>query len=144
MKLEKLLGNIDRRWHSEFLHFIETGEAGDDFLQYLNHDKGGQEAVEMAFNAQAAAFEGLAEELKKNPHIELTLEPAAAASAKMAEAVEVVLQFSPEQRNEVVQQTACALTASLPPEQRDNARSVVQTLENALARAALPDDAATM
>lgn len=144
MKLEKLLGNVDRRWHSEFLHFIETGEAGDDFLQYLNHDKGGQEAVEMAFNAQAAAFEGLAEELKKSRQIELTTEPAAAASAKMAEAVEVVLQFPPEQRNEVVQKTASALAASLAPEQRDNARSIVQTLENALARPAAADETASV
>ena len=140
MKLEKCLGNVDRRWHSEFLHFVETGEAGDDFLQYLNHDKGGQEAVEMAFNAQAAAFEGLAEELKSSPQAEVTTEPATAASARMAEAVEGVLQFAPEQRAEVVQKTASVLAAALAPDQRDNARSVVQTLENALARAAFPDD----
>jgi len=144
MKLEKLLDNVDRRWHSDFLHFIETGEAGDAFLQYLNHDQGGQQAVEMAFNAQAAAFEGLAEELKKSQPIEITAEPATAASAKMAEAVEVVLQFSPEQRQEVVQKTASVLRASLPPEQQDSARSVVQTLENALAKAALPDEAASV
>ena len=61
------LQNVDRRWHSEFLRFVETGEAGDEFLQYLNDNKGGQQAVEMAFNAQATAFEDLAEELKKGP-----------------------------------------------------------------------------
>jgi len=137
MKLEELLQNVDRRWHSEFLRFVETGEAGDEFLQYLNHDKGGQQAVEMAFNAQAAAFEGLAEELKKGPQVEITTEPAAAASARMAEAVEVVLQLSPEQRNEVVEKTASVLEASLGPEERNTARSVVQTLEHALTKVAV-------
>ena len=132
MKLDDLLQNVESRWHEYFLRFIETGEAGDEFLDYLNRDKGGQQAVEMAFNAQAAAFEGLAEELKKGP-VEPATPPEVAASARMAEAVEVVLQLSPEQRKEALQKTASVLEASLGPEQQDTARSMVQMLEHALA-----------
>src|SRR5712664_146200 len=101
MKIEDLLKNVDSKWHGDFLRFVETGEAGEQFLDYLNHDEGGQQAVEVAFNAQAQAFQGLAEELR-NPaqHVRISTEPLIAASARMAEAVEVVLRLSPEQRNE--------------------------------------------
>ena len=52
MKLEELLKNVAPESHKEFLRFVGTGEAEDNFLQYLNKDKGGQAAVEMAFDAQ--------------------------------------------------------------------------------------------
>jgi hypothetical protein len=68
MRLDDLLRNVERQWHSEFLRFIETGDASDAFLEYLDRDQRGQQAVEMAFNSQAAAFEGLAEELKTVCH----------------------------------------------------------------------------
>lgn len=132
MKLDDLLQNVQSRWHQDFLRFIETGEAGDEFLDYLNHDKGGQQAVETAFNAQAAAFEGLAEELKKGP-VEPATAPTVAASARMAEAVEAVLQLSPEQRREALLKTASVLQASLGPDQQNAAKSVVQGLEHAFA-----------
>jgi hypothetical protein len=134
-KLDQLLQNVDRKWHGEFLRFVETGEAGDEFLQYLDSDKGGQQAVEIAFNAQAAAFEGLAGELR-NPQAQGITEPTAAASARMVEAVEVVLQLPAEQREEVAEKTASVLEASLEPNQRTNARAVVQKLEHALAKVA--------
>jgi hypothetical protein len=136
MKLEDLLQSVDRRWHEEFLRFIETGEAGDEFLRYLDHDKGGQQAVEMAFNAQAAAFEGLAEELKKGPQVKEPMEAAAAASARIVEAMEVVVQLPPDQREVVARKAASALEASLEPDQRKRARSVVRNLEEALEKAA--------
>ena len=136
MKIEDLLKNVDRRWHGDFLRFVETGEAGEQFLDYLNHNKGGQQAVEMAFSAQAQAFQGLAEELRNPPkYIEVSTEPLAAASTRMAEAVEVVLQLPPEQRNEVLQKAASVIEATLGPERQGTARSVVQNLEHALGKA---------
>jgi hypothetical protein len=139
MKLDDLLKNVAPRWHEEFLHFIETGDAGDDFLEYLNNDPEGQQAVEMAFNAQAQAFEGLAEELKKGPvepaeaAMAASDEPAMAASDRMAEALEVVVQLSPERRKAALERTASVLGASLRPAHHGTALSAVQTLERELA-----------
>ncbi len=137
MRLEELLKNIAPQWHNEFLRFVETGEASDNFLDYLNKDKGGQAAVEMAFDAQVKAFEGLAEELKKpQPPMEVSVELASAASRTMATAVETVMQLPPDQRGEVLEKAASVLGTSLAPDQQDAARSVVQSLDHALARVA--------
>src|SRR5258708_9483405 len=133
MKIEDLLKNVDNKWHGDFLRFVETGEAGEQFLDYLNHDESGQQAVEMAFNAQAQAFQGLAEELRNPPQqIRNSTEPLIAASAKMAEPVGVVLPLSPEQRTQALQKTASVLKASLRPEQQSTARSLVRNLHHQL------------
>jgi uncharacterized protein YdbL (DUF1318 family) len=67
MKLETLMTHVQPQWKGEFIRFVETGEAGEGFLNYLDHDSDAQQAVEKAFKAQASAFENLAEELKKTP-----------------------------------------------------------------------------
>src|SRR5579864_711425 len=137
MRLEDLLKNIAPQWQKEFLRFVETGEASDPFLEYLNEDKGGQAAVEMAFDAQVKAFEGLAEELKKpQPATEVSVELARAASRTMATAVETVIQLPPEQRGKVLEKAASVLGTSLAPDQQDAARSVVRSLDHALAKVA--------
>ena len=137
MRLEELLNNIAPKWHKEFLRFVETGEATDGFLDYLNKDKGGQAAVEMAFDAQVKAFEGLAEELKKpQPPMEVSVELARTASRTMATAVETVMQLPPDQRGEVLEEAASVLGTSLAPDQQDAARSVVRSLDHAMAKVA--------
>ena len=137
MRLEELLKNIAPKWHKEFLRFVETGEATDSFLDYLNKDKGGQAAVEMAFDAQVKAFEGLAEELKKpQPPMEVSVELARAASRTMATAVETVMHLPPDQRGEVLEEAASVLGTSLAPDQQDAARSVVRSLDHAMAKVA--------
>jgi len=67
MKLEDILRSVDNRWQKDFLTFIETGEGSNEFLTYLDNDPQGQKAVDLAFSAQAKAFEGLAEEFRKAP-----------------------------------------------------------------------------
>lgn len=51
---------IDPKWQAAFVRFVETGEADDEFLEYLNSDPGAQAAVEEAFSRQAAALQELA------------------------------------------------------------------------------------
>jgi len=135
MKLENALAQVDPRWHKEFLSFIDTGEAPEEFLTYLDHDKNGQAAVEMAFNAQADAFHGLAEELKKPGPIAaeptLSTEPAIASNS-LAHAVGMIAQLTPEQRNEAVTHTLSVLGTSLEPEQKKSAYSVIERLNSAL------------
>ncbi|HEY3130681.1 MAG TPA: hypothetical protein VGL91_14590 [Acidobacteriota bacterium] len=139
MKLEELLQHVQPRWHKAFLHFVETGEAESEFLDYLNQDKDSQQAVEMAFNAQAEAFQGLAEELKRAPEVAIAAVPArepAVVSAKMAEAVEGALELPPDQRDEVLEKTALTLEASLRPSAQKQLRELVENLGNALEKVA--------
>ena len=62
--LSDLLNEVDEQWHAEFEQFVETGEANDAFLSYLDQNERAQHAVEVAFERQAAKFEELARELK--------------------------------------------------------------------------------
>jgi hypothetical protein len=65
--LESLVQQIKPRWRDEFRHFVDTGNASDDFLAYLDNSVEGKQAVEAAFNAQADALKGIAEALKNIP-----------------------------------------------------------------------------
>ena len=46
MFFSDLLPQIDPKWHEAFVRFIETGEASDGFLTYLNSDQNCQKAME--------------------------------------------------------------------------------------------------
>jgi hypothetical protein len=135
MKLENALNLIDPRWRSDYLHFIETGEAPKEFLSYIDQDSGAQEAVEMAFNAQAEAFEGLARELRgiSSQGETASVPTSSTASDKLAQAFEIVSQLPKEERTVVVANAASTLGRVLQPEQQRTAHSVAQKLENALA-----------
>jgi hypothetical protein len=119
MKVNDILANVDQKWHEPFLRFINTGEADDDFLNYLNHDKNGQQAVERAFDAHAQSFRGLADELKNPPSNSEVITPAAAVSKNLVHAVEGVLELAPEQRSTVVKQAASKLLTAIPGRGKD-------------------------
>jgi hypothetical protein len=120
VKLNDILTNVDEKWRPDFLRFIDTGEANDDFLNYLNHDKSGQQAVELAFDAHAQSFRGLADELKSPPPAEeIVMDPAAVASKKLVYAVEGVLELAPDQRSKVVKQAASKLLTATPGRRHD-------------------------
>jgi hypothetical protein len=135
MKLENALNLVAPQWHKDYLHFIETGEAPKEFLSYIDQDSSAQEAVEMAFNAQADAFEGLARELRGTspPEGAIAVPASVAASDKLTQAFEVVLRLPKEERTAVVATTASTLGRVLQPDQQRTAHSVAQKLENALA-----------
>src|SRR5688500_16023424 len=61
---DELLPLIEYRWREAFLQFIESGEADESFLQYLDQDADCQRAVELAFTRQAQAFQAFAQVLK--------------------------------------------------------------------------------
>jgi hypothetical protein len=135
METKALLTHIKPEWHNAFSQFVETGEASDDFLVYLDQDANAQQAVEKAFKAQATAFENLAGELKKvgtagigevttpEPYVVENL------SATVAGAMEKILELPTEERTQVMQNTASALRAS---PKRAALRTAVQALEKAL------------
>jgi len=130
MKLEDILRSVDNRWQKDFLTFIDTGEGSNEFLTYLDNDPQGQKAVDLAFSAQAKAFEGLAEEFRKAPsaNIEVKIEPAAAASESLTQAVENIARLPHDQQLEAVR----IALSSLDDEQQKTAYSVAQKFETAL------------
>jgi hypothetical protein len=56
---EELAEGLPVEWRAAFVRFVETGEAEQGFLDFLETDKPAQEAVEVMFNETAAAFERL-------------------------------------------------------------------------------------
>ena len=130
MKLEEILKDVDHRWQKDFLTFIDTGEGSNEFLTYLDHDPQGQKAVDLAFSAQAKAFEGLAKEFRRTPNsnLELKIEPTAVASESLTNAVENMALLPNELQLEAVRNAL----ASLSDEQQKAAYSVAQKFETVL------------
>jgi len=134
---DALLAFIKPEWHQQFLRFVETGEADDGFLSYLDEDQNCQRAVESAFNAQAAAFENFARALNKAESAQ-SKQPednirAATVSANLANAFEITVDLSAKDQNLILQNAVAALKASLEPEKRDKLREVVEHFEKKVA-----------
>lgn len=63
MEKEKLLKLVAPEWHQDFLKFVESGEASEEFVYYLYRDKQCQKAVGMVFEEQSRRLERMANEL---------------------------------------------------------------------------------
>lgn len=57
---------VEPAYWEDFLKFVETGEADDSFLDYLEKDEDAQRAVDIIYERQVKAFETLAKELRKS------------------------------------------------------------------------------
>lgn len=66
MSLKELLSLVEEKWHDAFLHFVQSGEADQEFLDYIDSNESMQKAVEKAFHMQAAPIKGLARKLAKS------------------------------------------------------------------------------
>lgn len=49
MVLSELLPRIDPAWREDYVRFVETGEASDDLLAYLDEHEDCRELVEFVF-----------------------------------------------------------------------------------------------
>lgn len=63
-ELQEILWLIESKWHPDFLKFIETGEASNDFFDYLDSSPDAQRAVGLVISAQIMAFEYVGKMLK--------------------------------------------------------------------------------
>ena len=138
--LETIAVQIKPEWRKEFRRFVDSGDASDEFLAYLDSSDEGKKAVEEAFNAQADALTGLAHALRslQTENVGTDLEkPAETASVKVTEAVEGLLQLPPEKGKQAVERAASVLGASLREDQHSRLQAVAQTLSNALGNVAL-------
>jgi hypothetical protein len=49
--LERILADVDPKWHIDFVRFVQTGKADTEFLDLLDKDEALQQAVERAIFA---------------------------------------------------------------------------------------------
>ncbi|MBI2062409.1 MAG: DUF2384 domain-containing protein [Candidatus Yanofskybacteria bacterium] len=63
-ELQDVLWLVEQKWHPDFLKFIETGEASNEFLNCLDSNSDAQRAVELVMTAQARALEYIGKVLK--------------------------------------------------------------------------------
>ena len=134
--LTRLIESVAPKWRSAFQQFVETGEADEAFLTYLNQDTSAQDAVEKAFNHQVSQFEGLAAELKKRRAPESQEAMPSLTSTKLAAVVEVVMQTPREQQDEVVKTRTAEFAASVPIEDRNVLTQVARSLDSNLSKLA--------
>src|SRR5262245_3553657 len=74
VKLEEILAHVEPDRRPAFLTFVATGEADEGFLQFLERDERAQQAVEIAFRAQAEALQRVGRALA-DAAVELGCEP---------------------------------------------------------------------
>jgi hypothetical protein len=58
-RAEELAVSLPEEWRGAFVRFVETGEAEEPFLDFLETDKTAQQAVEVVYSETAAALERL-------------------------------------------------------------------------------------
>jgi len=63
-EFQEILWLVEKKWHPDFLRFIETREASNEFLDYLDSNPDAQRAVGLVMTAQARAFEYIGKILK--------------------------------------------------------------------------------
>jgi regulator of replication initiation timing len=60
---DAVLAHIDSRWHSDFRKFVDTGEASDAFIEYMDTNEDCQRALELSLAAESASLKKLAQSL---------------------------------------------------------------------------------
>jgi len=114
MKLAGLLEQIDKKWQKEFCRFIESGDASEGFLAYLDADENAQQAVEAAFNEQSQAFLEVARLVPDSgqsgqmPAAETAQMPD--VSEELAKAMTLLVHLSAREQKKVLSKTRSKLT----------------------------------
>ncbi|MCI0588941.1 MAG: hypothetical protein L0323_19130, partial [Planctomycetes bacterium] len=124
MKLEEIVERVQVEWRPAFRALVETGEADEGFLQYLEEDVRAMGAVELAFGAQAQALERVGRAIAESaiaqagdlpPASSVVSPPPAAESVSMslARAIEDVLSLPAEDRDRAAADVASVLRSRL-------------------------------
>lgn len=132
MEKQALLSQLDPRWHEPFLRFIETGEAGPEFLAFMDENRDCQRAVEAAFNDQALAFEKLSRTLHGTGSSTPADAGSEAVAASVTQVLERALDLPPDQRSQVVRNAATALNRMVPPRRQSELKRFVEALGSQL------------
>jgi len=63
---EQAIKKVDSQYRTDFAQFVESGEAKQEFLDYIDRDKDAQDAVEMVFIEQSQELHNLAIKMREN------------------------------------------------------------------------------
>lgn len=118
MEDTEVLALIPKHWHDEFRKFIDTGDADDAFLAFLDNDENGQRAVEAAFSARVGVFEEFAQTLRPELLVERRPDPAL-LSAQMKNVLETTVSLPPQQRRDVIADMFAAVRRMSEPDKRE-------------------------
>lgn len=61
--IEEVARQVDDKWRDSFLKFVESGEADQEFLDYIDTNDAIQTAIDYAFRVQAESIDELTSEL---------------------------------------------------------------------------------
>jgi hypothetical protein len=126
MSRRALLERVAPEWRGAFSAFVESGESSDAFLRYLDHSQEAQEAVEIAFREQAAAFDEAVKALRGG---KLGASQGVEIAATFAAALKETLALSPAEQDGVLRVAAAAVEKTEDPEKL---KAVVDKLERSL------------
>ncbi len=141
MNLHEVLAKVPEPRRIEFLKFIETGEASDEFFTYLNGDREALEAVDAIFERQAQVLEDLASSLRTHDPVQVARDALATpASARTVTAVANDLTRAlthavvmPEaDRRAVVERTVAAIEEAAPEGTEVELRKTVAEIAEAV------------
>lgn len=133
--LEELVNLVQAEWREEFRRFIETGDASESFLAFLDTDVQCQKLIERAFALQLADLDDFANALdgrREDAKDIRDVRRAESVSASMALAFEDALEIPAAQRPNVVRRAVDALTRSIRPERQPELKAVVSELDKEL------------
>ena len=77
--IEEIASQVDDKWRDSFLKFVESGEADEDFLDYIDANIAIQTVIDDAFRVQAESIDELTSELAEIRQNNLRPEVVAAA-----------------------------------------------------------------
>jgi hypothetical protein len=115
MLLTELLADIDPAWRLDFVRFVETGEASDDFCDYMDSDEKCQQVIEKMLAAQSEVLTPLVMEIGQ-PRATTTPTPAPATVGPIVRAIQDALTLPEPERTETFRAAAAdfARTVHLP------------------------------
>lgn len=111
MLFSDLLREINPEWHGAFVRFVETGEASEEFLDYLDSDETCQRMMETALIERLKIVEPYVAALRAAP-----VPSADEARAEIARAIERTAMLPAEERTQVLNQVAQDLKDKLETE----------------------------
>jgi len=123
-QISKLLfAPIDERWHPELLRFIDTGDASEEFLNFLDSDAECQRVVELALVIVGKDFERSARQLENSGGIrELpdSTEMATTFGRVLSSILAAFVELTDDQQKAVLDFVACRFDASVHPPLRQH------------------------
>ena len=134
MHLTDALALVDPKWARDFVSFVETGEASDEFIAFLDTSKECQRAVDMVLEQESGKVARVAQLLREpSPRSQAaskSMGPAvtAAQSAIIAEVLGAALALPAEQRTEVIKEAV----ATMQSESKD--RRALQSMVTEMAQ----------